>query len=223
MEINKVPSSIIKKDLSKSDVARISESKIIAVDCEMAGLNPHRDPLYLVQICDRDRIVNIVKTRNWLKAVNLQKVLCDPNITKVFHFAIMDCGFILKQLHVLVQSVYCTKIASKIARTYASSHSLSSLLEELLGIVVDKKQQTTFWGKDQITPEQLDYAVNDIKHLLEIKERLELIMREKGALPTGISYCELNNKCQECIPVLVHLWVNGWDFGKEDPVSIFGR
>jgi len=160
---------ITKPDLSQSDVTRIRKSKAVALDTETAGLNPHRDSLFLIQICDRDGVIDFVKTQDWQAAHNLHSVLTDPAIVKVAHFAIMDCGFILKNLGVLPQNFYCTKIASKIARTYAPAHNLTCLVEEMMGVTLDKKQQITFWGREPLTAEQLEYAANDVKYLLEIK------------------------------------------------------
>ncbi len=214
---------ITKPDLLESDVMRIKKSKAVALDTETAGLNPHRDPLYLIQVCDQDGVIDFVKTKDWQAAHNLHRILTDSAIAKVFHFAIMDCAFILKNLGVLPQNLYCTKIASKITRTYAPAHTLAVLVEEMMGVTLNKKQQSTFWGREPLTTEQLEYATNDVKYLLEIKARLEDILVQKEMLPTGISYIELNQKCQAFIPFLVHLWLNGWDFAKEDQASIFGR
>jgi ribonuclease D len=212
----------IKNDLSESDVERLRKSGIIGIDTETGGLIPHRDRLYLMQICDNDGVIDIIQTDHWKNARNLRLVMMDPAIQKVIHFAIMDCAFILSYLGMLPANVYCTKIASKIARTYSSNHSLAGLIADLLGITLDKKQQMTFWGKTQLTPEQIEYASNDVKYLIEARTKLETILEQKGLLPMGISYTDLNKACQSCIPTLVHIWINGWDFGKEDPQVIFG-
>ncbi|MGA3281211.1 MAG: ribonuclease D [Smithella sp.] len=212
----------IKNDLSEGDVERLRKSGIIGIDTETGGLIPNRDRLYLMQICDNDGVIDIIRAGDWKNARNLRLVLMDPAIQKVIQFAIMDCAFILAHLGMLPANVYCTKIASKIARTYSSGHSLSGLISDLFGITLDKKQQTTFWGKTQLTPEQIEYASNDVKYLIGIRTKLETILAQKGLLPTGISYTDLNNACQSCIPALVHIWMNGWDFGKEDPQLIFG-
>ena len=213
----------VKDDLQETDVERMRKSRVIAVDTETAGLIPSRDSLYLMQICDTDGVIDIIQTARWENTPNLRLVLKDPAIIKVIQFAIMDCAFILKYMGILPENVYCTKIASKIARTYSSNHSLAGLIEDLLGITLDKKQQTTFWGKAQLTAEQINYASNDVKYLIEARNRLETILAEKGLLSTGISYSELNKACQSFIPTLVHIWTNGWDFGKEEPQLIFGR
>ncbi|MGD0510748.1 MAG: hypothetical protein ABSA33_02810, partial [Candidatus Micrarchaeaceae archaeon] len=144
----------IKNDLSEGDVERLRKSGIIGIDTETGGLIPNRDRLYLMQICDNDGVIDIIRAGDWKNARNLRLVLMDPAIQKVIQFAIMDCAFILAHLGMLPANVYCTKIASKIARTYSSGHSLSGLISDLFGITLDKKQQTTFWGKTQLTPEE---------------------------------------------------------------------
>lgn len=214
---------VLQTDLSFEDVERISKAKTIAVDCEMGGLNPHRDQLYLVQIADSEHKVNLMRSNHWPQAENLKRILSDENIVKVFHFAIMDCAFLNINLSIKVRNPYCTKIASKLARTYSDSHSLKNLLDDLLGQTMDKKSQTSFWGRQKLSQEQLQYAINDTYYLIEIKHELETILEEKGMLATGITYSDLNLHCQQFIPTLVHLWLNGWDFGKEMPESLFGR
>jgi len=213
----------LKEDLTEADLLRLRTSHTLALDCEFTGLNPNRDLLCLVQISDGADPTLIVKTQDWSKAVNLRALLIDPAVTKIFHFAIMDCGFLLKHVGVMPVNVYCTKIASKLARTYSPEHGLAALASELLEIDMDKSQQTTFWGSDDLSERQLQYAGRDVAYLIEIRERLEKILKKKGTLPTGITYKELNLKCQAFIPTLTHLWVNGWDFGREDRSSVFGH
>jgi ribonuclease D len=217
------PPKIHVDDLTEKDLERISQAGIVAVDCEMGGLNPYRDNLYMVQLAELDGTIHILTSKEWGQARNFKKFLVDEKIIKVFHFAIMDCAFLMQRLHDPVNGAYCTKIASKIARTYSSSHGLSTLVKEFFNITLDKDLQKSFWGSADFSSEQLEYASNDVKYLLQIKESLENIMAAKGLLPSGISYLELNQRCQAAIPLLTHLWVNGWDFGKEDPDSIFGK
>ena len=213
----------IQPDLTDEDLERLSTTSAVAVDCEMGGLNPHRDLLYLVQLCDENDKIYIIRTDDWDRAVNLKRLFTLASLTKVFHFAIMDCAFILCHCHISVESAYCTKIASKLARTYTSTHSLTNLLEDMLGVKIEKKLQTSFWGNEEISQAQLEYAANDVRYLLGIRQKLETMLQLKGTLPSGTSYMELNAHCQAIIPDLVHLWLNGWDFGKEDINSIFGR
>jgi ribonuclease D len=215
--------TIINSDITEHDLNRFSEAGIVAIDCETGGLNPLRDNLYLVQLADINGEIKIIKTTDWHQAKNLRSLLCDDKITKVSHFAVMDCGFLMLHLDIDIKGAYCTKIASKIARTYSSSHSLSSLIKEFFDFTIDKKLQTSFWGSAEISSAQMAYAANDVKYLLDIKNKLERILEEKGSLVSRMTYSELNRNCQATIPLLTHLWVNGWDFGKEDPNSVFGK
>lgn len=213
----------LQEDLTIEDLKRIRASKIIAVDTELTGLNPNRDLLCLVQMCDQNGNLNFIKTKDWLKAKNLKTMLEDVSIKKVFHFALADCGFFLTKLGVETKNAFCTKIASKIARTYSPEHGLNTLVKEFLSKELDKSQTSTDWMRDDLSPKQLTYAANDVLWLLQIKSELENILERKGVLPTGISYVQLNEQCQAFIPSLVHLSVNGWDVGSEDRKSIFGH
>jgi ribonuclease D len=213
----------LQEDLAQSDLDRLRKAKTAAVDTELTGLNPNRDRLCLVQICDSSGAVNLVKSGNWRNAFRLKSFLEDSAVTKVFHFALMDCCFLQVHLGIEVQGVYCTKLASKLARTYSSEHSLHALLKEYFGIEVDKSRQTSDWLSPTLTPEQLEYAVGDVVRLLELRNRLDDLLIRKGTLPTGITYMELNNRCQRFVTTLVHLAVNGWKFGLEDPDSVFGH
>ncbi len=217
-------SSVI-EDILDSDLDRFRTAGLVAVDCEMTGLNPHRDLLALVQVGDREGFVRLVRRRDWRNARNLITLFTDPKVIKVFHFAIMDCAFILTHLGVETANPYCTKIASKLARTYTEEHSLSGLVKELFALEMNKSEQSTFWLADQLSTKQLTYAAQDVLYLPELRERLEGMLAKKGDLPTGPSYSEMNRKCQAFIPSLVQLWVNGWDFGRETRAAtmIFGR
>ena len=212
----------IQEDLTSEDLERLRRAAVIAVDTELTGLNPHRDLLCLVQIADGDSNVNFLKTPDWTRSINLKTLLQDPGVTKIFHFAVADCSFFLSRLGVTVEGAYCTKIASKIARTYSPEHSLSVLVKEFFRVELDKSQTSTDWLRDDLTPEQLKYAANDVLYLIDLKRELEAILMRKGSLPTGLTYTEMNNRCQAFIPDLVHLSVNGWDFGREDRSSVFG-
>lgn len=212
----------LQEDLTDDDLERLLACEAVAVDTELTGLNPNRDLLCLVQICDDDRTVNFLKTRNWAACENLKRLLLDPGVIKIFHFALADCSFFLTNLGVTVQNAYCTKIASKIARTYSPEHSLSVLVKEFFRVDLDKTQTSTDWLRDDLTPEQLKYAANDVLWLIDLKRELEGILSRKGNLPTSLTYEELNARCQTFIPNLVHLSVNGWDFGREDRNSVFG-
>jgi ribonuclease D len=212
----------LQEDLSADDLDRLLGSRTIAVDTELTGLNPNRDLLCLVQIAAAERNASFIKTRNWMECANLKRLLIDPAVVKIFHFALADCSFLLTNLGVIVQGAYCTKIASKIARTYSPEHSLGVLVKEFFRQELDKSQTSTDWLRDDLTPEQLKYAANDVLYLIDLKRELEAILARKGNLPTGQTYAELNARCQAFIPNLVQLSVNGWDFGREDRNSVFG-
>lgn len=214
---------MIQEDLTVEQLSYLVKTDSVAVDCEMTGLNPSRDKLCLVQLCDAAGNVIILKNDNWESAVNFRNLVTNSTVIKVFHFAVMDCAFLLTKLKVEVINSYCTKIASKIARTYTQKHGLADLVQEFFNIKMDKNQQSSFWCAAELNMEQLEYAKGDVIYLLALKKKLEEIMVVKGFLPTGISYIETNAKCQQLIPVLVQLFVNGWDFGKENQELIFGR
>ena len=212
----------LQEDLTPEDLERLRRAGTIAVDTELTGLNPNRDLLCLVQISDADRNVNFLKTLDWSRSVWLKELLLDPGVTKIFHFALADCSFFLSHLGVIVNSAYCTKIASKLARTYSPEHSLSVLVKEFFKVELDKSQTSTDWLRDDLSADQLSYAANDVIWLIQLKQELDALLARKGRLPTGLTYSDLNANCQALIPTLVHLAVNGWDFGREDRNSVFG-
>ena len=153
---------------------------VIAVDTETMGLNPHRDPLCLVQLSGGDGVCHLVHLdRQTYDAPNLKAILSDTSSLKIFHFARFDIATIAHHLNVLVAPVFCTKIASKLTRTYTSKHGLKDLCQSMLGIDISKEQQMTDWGSAQFTPEQLKYAATDVLHLHALKDRfVELLHRE---------------------------------------------
>jgi len=142
---------------------------------------------------------------------------------KIFHFAMMDCSFLLHYTRVEPVNLYCTKIASKIARTYSPDHGLAKLTSELLGTKLDKTQQTSFWLAPKLSQAQLKYAANDVMWLNELRAELETIMDAKGALPSGMTYRELNDRCQDFLPTLIQLFLNDWDVGQGDRSAIFAH
>ncbi|MBP6985505.1 MAG: ribonuclease D [Alphaproteobacteria bacterium] len=153
---------------------------VIAVDTETMGLNPHRDPLCLVQLSGGDGVCHLVHLdRQTYDAPNLKAILSDTSSLKIFHFARFDIATIAHHLNVLVAPVFCTKIASKLTRTYTSKHGLKDLCQSMLGIDISKEQQMTDWGSAEFTPEQLKYAATDVLHLHALKDRfVELLHRE---------------------------------------------
>jgi ribonuclease D len=211
-------------DLTADDLERLRRGGSVAVDNEMTGLNLNRDLLALVQLCDPNGHVTFVRTRDWHAATNLRALMLDAGVLKVFHYALMDCSFIVKHLGVMPVNMYCTKIASKLVRTYTSSHGLGSLVNELCGVQLNKTQQTTDWYSAELTRDQLEYAAGDVAWLLEIRQRLEAKLQARGTLPTGLSYAELNAQCQAALPTMVQLFLNGWSVGADgEPTAVFAH
>jgi ribonuclease D len=212
---------VVTEDLISVDLERLLAQVEVAVDTETLGLDPFRDALCLVQICDANGIVNIIRSPDWKQAHYLKTFLTSP-VTKVFHYALFDCSMILANVGVEVTHPYCTKIASKVARTYGSSHSLAAIVQELLGIELPKELQVSDWSGD-LTEAQMQYAVNDVLYLLKIKRQLEAKLERRRPLATGLSLVELNARCQEIIPTLVQLKVNGWNVEGGELPTFFGH
>ncbi|MGF1678254.1 MAG: ribonuclease D [Candidatus Methylacidiphilales bacterium] len=213
----------LQTDLTDEDLQRLLRSEAVAIDTEMTGLNPHRDILCLVQVCDHDGLVNFIRTDNWKNTPRLQALLADAAVMKIFHYAVMDGSFLLKNTGVESANLYCTKVASKIARTYSPEHGLSKLVGEMLDIKLDKTQQTSFWLAPHLTPAQLKYAASDVMWLNELRIRLGEIMDLKGSLPGGPSYREINERCRAFLPTLIQLFLHGWDIGTGDRNTIFSH
>lgn len=174
--------------------------KAIAVDTETMGLIPHRDRLCLVQLCDPDGYVTVIRiSKGQTEAANLKQLMEAVDIIKVFHFARFDVAQLYHTFAIKTEPIFCTKIASKLARTYTSSHGLKSLVQELTGIELDKTSQSSDWGNAfSLSDKQLSYAANDVRYLITLKNQLtEMLKRE--------SRWELAEKCFQCIPVFVEL------------------
>jgi len=177
----------------------------VAVDTETMGLRPGRDRLCLVQLSPGDGTVDMVRIeRGQTSAPNLGLLLTDPDIVKVFHFARFDMGMLKHALDIDVSPVWCTKIASRLVRTYTDRHGLKDLSRELLGIEISKQQQSSDWGADELTEAQLDYAAADVLNLLEIKDALEARLVREGRL-------ELAESCFRFLPVRAELDLMGWE------------
>ena len=167
--------------LHKGDLpAALKFPKGVAIDTETLGLNPHRDRLCLVQLSSGDGVAHLVQFdgENYA-APRLKALLADPKILKIFHFARFDVAVLEKYLGVETAPVYCTKIASKLVRTYTDKHGLKDLSAELLGIELSKQQQSSDWGAAELSQSQLAYAASDVLHLHKLKARLdEMLARE---------------------------------------------
>ncbi len=153
---------------------------MVAVDTETMGLNLHRDRLCLVQLGDGHQNAYLVQIQKGVDCPHLKRVLTDPNILKIFHFARFDVAKILNDLGILVAPVYCTKIASKLCRTSTSNHGLKSLCSDLLGVQLCKEQQTSDWGAEFLTSDQQKYAANDVLYLHDLKEKLDALLKREG-------------------------------------------
>jgi ribonuclease D len=177
---------------------------VVAVDTEAMGLNPHRDRLCLVQLSAGNGECHLVQfTRPDYRAPRLCRLLGDPAVEKLFHFARYDLAIIRQYLGVLCRPVYCTKIASKLARTYTDRHSLKDLCQDLLGIELSKQMQSSDWGAAELTEEQLSYAAKDVLHLHQIRRRLDNMLAREGrqALAAG---------CFAFLPQRAELDLAGW-------------
>ncbi len=177
----------------------------VAVDTETLGLQPHRDRLCLVQLSGGDNIAHLVQLdgRDW-SAPRLKALLVDPGTLKIFHFARFDLAALERWLGVMTSPVWCTKIASKLARTYTDRHSLKDLANELAGIDMSKTQQSSDWAVAALSPEQQAYAASDVLHLHKIKARLEAMLERENRL--GFAQA-----CFDHIPVRARLDLAGFD------------
>lgn len=188
------------RDLPSDLLERYSQSSAIAVDTETMGLLPQRDRLCLVQLCDeRDRVTVIRIERGQTEAPNLKQLLETPSITKVFHFARFDITTLLYHLDIRVTPIFCTKLASKLIRTYSPRHGLKDLLQELEGIELDKTSQSSDWGNAMnLSEAQLRYAANDVRYLLNARQKLIAMLEREERL-------DLANQCFQCLPVFAQL------------------
>jgi ribonuclease D len=176
----------------------------IAIDTETLGLNPHRDRLCVVQVSKGDGTADVVQIpRQGAKPAVLTRVLADPGVLKIFHFARFDLAVLLHRLGVMPRPVYCTKIASRLTRTYTDRHGLKDLVGELLRIDLSKQQQSSDWGAETLTPAQLDYAAADVLHLHALKEKLDVLLAREGRE-------RLAAACFGFLPVRAELDLLGW-------------
>ena len=176
----------------------------IAVDTETLGLNPARDRLCLLQLTSGDNICHLVQfTGTSYDAPNLKSVLDDERITKIFHYARFDLAVIERYLGVACMPVYCTKIASKLARTYTDRHGLSDLCRELLGVDMDKNQQSSDWGAENLTAAQKKYAAADVVYLHALRKKLDHMLAREAR--TGLA-----DACFQFLPTRARLDDRGW-------------
>ncbi len=161
--------------------ADVSFGNSVAIDSETMGLNPHRDRLCVVQLSSGDGNAHLVRFRQGeYAAPNLKRLLADTDVLKIFHFARFDVAVMKKYLDVDTAPIYCTKIASKLVRTYTDRHGLKDLCNELAGISLDKQQQSSDWGADEISDAQKSYAASDVLYLHKLKEKLDMMLAREG-------------------------------------------
>ena len=177
---------------------------VVAIDTETMGLNPHRDPLCLAQLSSGDGEAHLVQfDRGSYDAPNLKALLADPSILKLFHFARFDVAVMAKYLGVTCAPVYCTKLASKLVRTYTDRHGLKDLAKELVGADMSKQQQSSDWGAAELTPAQLEYAASDVLYLHEMKAVLDDMLAREGRM-------ELAQASFDYLPTRAMLDLGGW-------------
>jgi ribonuclease D len=185
------------------DLSRYTSS--VAIDTETMGLHPHRDRLCVVQMSNGDGSADVVQIpKDHTDAPNLKALLANPKITKIFHFARFDLAALYNAFGVMPQPVYCTKIASRLTRTYTDRHGLKDLVREVLNIDLSKQQQSSDWGGEVLSEAQLTYAASDVLHLHALRERLDAMLLREGRT-------DLAQACFSFLPVRAKLDLDGWD------------
>ncbi|HEY8382340.1 MAG TPA: ribonuclease D [Microvirga sp.] len=176
----------------------------IAVDTETLGLNPHRDRLCVVQISTGDGTADVVQVlKDGPRPENLIRVLGDESVLKIFHFARFDLAVLFHHLGVMPRPVYCTKIASKLTRTYTDRHGLKDLLRDLLSVEISKQQQSSDWGAETLSQAQIEYAASDVLHLHALKARLDSMLERENRV--GVAH-----HCFDFLPTRAQLDLLGW-------------
>jgi ribonuclease D len=190
-------------DLPDRDLSRYTDSA--AIDTETMGLNPHRDRLCVVQMSPGDGSADVIQiAQGQREAPNLKKLLADPTIVKIFHFARFDLAALSNAFGVMPQPVYCTKIASRLIRTYTDRHGLKDLVRELLNIELSKQQQSSDWGSQTLSDAQLAYAASDVLHLHALRDKLDAMLAREDR--TGLA-----RACFGFLPTRAKLDLSGWE------------
>ena len=176
----------------------------VAIDCETMGLHPHRDRLCVVQLSGGDGTAHLVQIeKGQTSAPNLERLLTDPNVLKLFHFGRFDIAALQNTFGVVTAPVYCTKIASRLVRTYTDRHGLKVLLQELLGVDISKQQQSSDWGAEELSQAQVEYAASDVLYLHKLRDALQAMLEREGR-------AELAQACFDFLPTRAHLDLAGW-------------
>ncbi len=177
---------------------------VVAIDCETMGLNPHRDRLCLIQMSGGDGHCHLVQVaKGQREAPNLCAMLTDPAVLKLFHFGRFDIAAMHHAFGALAAPVYCTKIASKLVRTFTDRHGLRYLLQDLVGVDISKQQQMSDWGAETLTAAQLDYAASDVLYLHRLKDALDRMLAREGRT-------EIAQSCFDFLPTRALLDLSGW-------------
>ncbi|MEK9280696.1 MULTISPECIES: ribonuclease D [unclassified Bradyrhizobium] len=192
--------------LHRGDLPDLSRyTGAVAIDTETMGLNPHRDRLCVVQLSPGDGSADVVQIpKGHTDAPNLKTLLANPAITKIFHYARFDIAVLYQAFGVMAQPLYCTKIASRLARTYTDRHGLKDLVREVLNVDLSKQQQSSDWGSDSLTEPQLAYAASDVLHLHGLRERLDAMLVREGRTT-------LAQACFDFLPTRARLDLEGWE------------
>lgn len=176
----------------------------VAIDCETMGLNPHRDRLCLVQLSSGDGHAHLVQVaKGQTTAPNLTKLLRDPSVLKLFHYGRFDIAAMYNAFGALAAPVYCTKIASRLVRTYTDRHGLKALTQELIGVDISKQQQSSDWGAPDLTQAQMNYAASDVLYLHQLREVLNQRLEREGR-------AEVAQACYDFLPTRAMLDLQGW-------------
>lgn len=188
------------RDLPQDTLSKYLSVEAIAVDTETMGLIPGRDRLCLVQLCDPSGFVTAIRiAKGQTEAPNLKQLMEATNITKIFHFARFDLAQLRYNFGIETQPIFCTKIASKLARTYTSNHGLKNLVQDLEGVELDKSSQSSDWGNAaNLTEAQLSYAANDVRYLHRLRDKLTTMLKREDRW-------ELAQQCFACLPTFVAL------------------
>lgn len=177
---------------------------VVAIDCETMGLHPHRDRLCVVQLSGGDGNAHLVQiSKGQTAAPNLCRLLEDETVLKLFHFGRFDIAAMLNAFGATASPVWCTKIASRLVRTYTDRHGLAKLLQELLNIDISKQQQSSDWGADTLTEAQIEYAASDVLYLHQLRDALTAMLEREGRL-------DMAQACFDFLPVRARLDLEGW-------------
>ncbi len=176
----------------------------VAIDCETMGLHPHRDRLCVVQLSGGDGNAHLVQiAKGQTEAPNLCRLLEDPKVLKLFHFGRFDIAAMMNAFGAVTAPVYCTKIASRLIRTYTDRHGLAKLLHELLSIDISKQQQSSDWGAAELTQAQIEYAASDVLYLHRLRDALNQMLEREGRM-------EIAQSCFDFLPARARLDLEGW-------------